>query len=439
MKSRLRLIAFAFAMGGTVFSSLEAQTPSDAELLLKAKEQVSILTSREFAGRGYQEEGHLKAARWIAEQFEALGVKPAGSSSTNPFFQPFKFSLNVIDSASLAGKKLTLAPGTDFIVNGNSSRGTGVKRKVVNMGYGMPDDYKKFKGGVVVIREGLPPAIMENAELKAQYSALQNAEAKAGLAIQKNADAVIILRKKLTGSFSSNPFERPCFEVFDSLWPGKIKTLDFNVSANFRSVQSQNVVGKIVGSRFPDSCIIVSAHYDHLGMLNQAIFPGANDNASGIATLLSIAGHFSKPENQPECTILFIAFGAEEVGLVGSQHYVTREPLIPLVKTGFILNLDLMGNGDKGITAVAGSDYPDLFDRLVKLNGEMKAVPEVKARKNAPNSDHYYFVQAGVKGFFIYTLGGPPHYHDVNDTAENLVFSRFLEVRGLLIAWLEQW
>ena len=111
--------------------------------------------------------------------------------------------------------------------------------------------------------------------------------------------------------------------------------------------------------------------------------------------------------------------------------------VVPIKQTKFILNLDLMGNGDKGIMAVAGAEFPDRWEKLKALNEKQgDAIPKVKKRKNAPNSDHYWFVKEGVEGFFIYTEGGPPHYHDINDTAENLVFSRYVEVRALMIKFL---
>ena len=134
---------------------------------------------------------------------------------------------------------------------------------------------------------------------------------------------------------------------------------------------------------------------------------------------------------------MFIAFGGEETGLVGSNYYVNSEPIVPLEQTKFILNLDLMGNGIDGIMAVGGKDYPSYFDQLTQLNEGEKYVPKVRARNNAPNSDHYFFLQNGVPGFFIYTLGGPPHYHDVNDNPSTIELSKYVEVRELLIRFLE--
>jgi len=217
--------------------------------------------------------------------------------------------------------------------------------------------------------------------------------------------------------------------------PGKLKKISLNIEAGVTTIGTQNVAALLKGKEETDSVIIVSAHYDHLGTYSDAYFTGANDNASGTVMLLSMAAYFS--ENRPKYSMLFLGFGGEECGLKGSQHYVENDPLIALRKTKFVLNLDLMGNGVEGIMAVCGKDYPELHERLLKLNEELEAVPSVKARPNAPNSDHYFFVLKGVPAFFIYTMGGPKHYHDIYDNAENLQFSKYVEVRELLIRFLE--
>ncbi|MEM6805045.1 MAG: M28 family peptidase, partial [Bacteroidota bacterium] len=164
---------------------------------------------------------------------------------------------------------------------------------------------------------------------------------------------------------------------------------------------------------------------------------GANDNASGTSMLLSMATYFSQAEHQTKYSLLFIAFGGEETGLIGSSFYVNEQALVPLAQTKFILNLDLMGNGIEGIMAVGGKDFPQYFEKLQVANEEMKAVPKVRSRKNAPNSDHYFFLLNGIPGFFIYTLGGPPHYHDILDNPDTIVLSRYVEVRNLLIKFIE--
>ncbi len=197
---------------------------------------------------------------------------------------------------------------------------------------------------------------------------------------------------------------------------------------------SQNVIGLIEGER-TDSVIMVTAHYDHLGRMgSKTFFPGANDNASGVAMLLNIARHFSFSE-KPPFSMVFIAFGGEEAGLLGSQYYRDR-PLYPLERVKFLLNLDIVGTGDEGITVVNGKVYQKQFELLSNLNKGL--IPEIKPRGAACNSDHCPFDQVGVPNFFIYTRGGIQAYHDIYDKGNTLPLTKFEELFALIVNFLKE-
>jgi Zn-dependent M28 family amino/carboxypeptidase len=121
-------------------------------------------------------------------------------------------------------------------------------------------------------------------------------------------------------------------------------------------------------------------------------------------------------------TLIFLAFGAEEAGLHGSMHYTAREPLFPLAQTKFVLNYDLMGNGQEGVMTVAGKTFAPAFEALQRLNEERKLIQPLASRPNAPNSDHYPFTLKDVPAFFFYTQGGSKAYHDIDDLPANLSF-----------------
>jgi Zn-dependent M28 family amino/carboxypeptidase len=179
----------------------------------------------------------------------------------------------------------------------------------------------------------------------------------------------------------------------------------------------------------------VCAHYDHLGKIGTStLFPGANDNASGTAFMLELAAWFSK--KPLPWSLLFIAFSAEEAGLQGSR-YLVQHPPVPLSRIRFVMNLDLIGFGDKGATVVNGTVHEKEFRRLVSINSSKGYLPEIKARGKAANSDHYPFSEMGVPAFFLYTLGGPGHYHDISDRAETVTFSGFINTFGLVRDFLE--
>jgi len=409
---------------------------TDEVVIQEARKHIEVLCSEEFAGRGYMDDGHLTAANYIENQFKSLGLTPVVEGGKQAsYFQPFSFKVNVVPTVKVQFGNKKLETGKDCILNRMSGSGSGTYT-VLDMGYGLK--VRPIRPNTaIIIRDGLPPKIQKNPRKKEAYKDITRTDQKINTWLQYKPACIIILKSKLTASLSPYASDIPIIEILESSIPVKKSktTVKVQVKVRQENIRTQNVLGLIKGTSKPDSVIVISAHYDHLGKQGTAIFPGANDNASGTSMLLSMAKYFS--QNPQEHSILFIAFGAEEAGLIGSQFYVEENPVIPLSKISFILNLDLMGNGVDGIMAVGGRDFPNYFERLTKLNAKLKAVPEVKQRSNAPNSDHYFFLVKGVPGFFIYTLGGPKHYHDINDNASTIVLSKYTEVRTLLIQFIE--
>jgi aminopeptidase YwaD len=204
--------------------------------------------------------------------------------------------------------------------------------------------------------------------------------------------------------------------------------------------KTQNVVGFIEGSKYPDSFFVFTAHYDHVGMMGKDVmFPGANDNASGTAMIIDLARHYS--QNKPEISIVFIAFSGEEAGLYGSRYF-SEHPLFPLENIKLLINLDMVGTGSDGIAFVNGSVFPDLFEIVNKINEEKKYLKRLKVRGEACNSDHCFFYKKGVPAFFIYSMGKEHmHYHNVYDKADILPLTKYDEIFKLLtnfVAKLEE-
>ena len=164
--------------------------------------------------------------------------------------------------------------------------------------------------------------------------------------------------------------------------------------------------------------------------MGPAIFPGASDNASGTAMMLYLARYFST--HPQKYSIMYIAFSGEEAALIGSLYF-TKHPVIPLKSIKFLTNIDIMGDATDGITVVNATEFPREFDELQKINTTNKLLPAIKSRGKAANSDHYYFTEAGVPSFFIYSDGGPGFYHDVYDRASTLSLNKVDNVAKLLI------
>jgi aminopeptidase YwaD len=392
-KLYLKMQSYVFAF--FLFTSLHAQDVKEAHRV------VDTLASPVFWGRGYVDDGHIKAARFISDRFEQIGLAKLGSD----YFQKFDFTINVFDGPIFLKSKKRLLVGQDFIPNA---------------------DCPPFKGRLRVRKYDSTKVY--------SFKDIVLMDKKQKVALSMN--TITLSGKKLTHTFAQRQSKLLGFQLLDSSVLKLGKTLKVNLKSNLKSVISQNVLGYVRGTISPDSFLVVCAHYDHLGGIGkQCYFPGANDNASGIAMLLQLASYYSKPQNYPKYSVLFIAFGAEEAGLLGSKYYVDH-PLVPLKQTKFVLNLDLMGSGLEGITVVNGSVFSKEFETLQKINEANHLLKVIKPRGKAANSDHYHFSENGVKSFFIYSLGEITAYHDINDTADKVPLSRFSEMYHLIVEFL---
>ncbi|CAG5087280.1 M28 family metallopeptidase [Parvicella tangerina] len=387
------------------------------------------LCSEKYHGRGYVNEGHKLAADFIQGKFEEFGLQPIGDS----YQQPFNFDVNTFpEFVELKIGKEPLLVGDNFIVDANSGSCNGVYEPVFITS---DKDFFKFEysnesrdGKVLVIQDIETKDIDTNQMLRDwKYKGAQLAP------------VIFLTNKKYTWTVGRIEFEFPIIELRDSLYSDRIKNgerIDIYVQNKFvKQLESQNVIGKVEG-KCKKKTIVFSAHYDHLGQLgSSAYFPGANDNASGVAMLLYLAKYYS--EHPPKYNMVFMAFGAEEVGLLGSKHYV-ENPLFPLEEIKFLINLDILGTGEEGITVVNGAVYTKQFKKLTKLNSQGEYLKKIKMRGKAANSDHYFFSEAGVPSIFIYTMGGVSYYHDIHDRAETLPLNEFDDLARLLNAFVKK-
>ena len=241
---------------------------------------------------------------------------------------------------------------------------------------------------------------------------------------------------KFTWSVGQDQSLFPYLQIQDSVYQKGV-ALDISIEAKlFKDYKTQNVIGFLPAEKKSAPYLVFTAHYDHLGRMGQdTYFPGANDNASGTAMLITMAKYFKA--NPSKYNIVFIAFGGEEVGLLGSKHFVENQQL-KLKKIKFLINLDIMGSGEAGITAVNATLFPEEFQLLQEINKEKDLLTVIKSRGPAANSDHYFFTEKGVPAFFIYTAGPNNHYHDVYDTYEELSFSEYDDITTLLIEFVNR-
>lgn len=398
--------------------------------MTRARTTLQTLTSPEFHGRGYVSNGDRIAADYLKGRFAGMGLRAFDSS----YVQPFTLDINTFPGkVRLKVGKKTLAAGKDYLVNPISQAGRG-RASVQTLN---PRIFTDSVAKNAFLKQNLRRQLM--VYTPADYGKLtENPEL---LEKMHTAKALVELQKeKLTASVSTAALSHPTFEIVRKDWDTSAQKVRFRVDAKLiRNYPTQNVIGYVQGKSRPDEFIAITAHYDHLGRLGKDVyFPGANDNASGVTLLLELAQHYAKPENQPDCSIAFIAFAAEEAGLIGSKYY-TDHPVFPLNQIKFLINLDLLGTGDEGMMMVNGVRLEKEFALFNQINEEKGYLSKLQKRDNAPNSDHFFFARKGVKACFFYTLGGPKFYHDIYDRAETLPLTKFREVFGLMTDFIGQY
>lgn len=184
-----------------------------------------------------------------------------------------------------------------------------------------------------------------------------------------------------------------------------------------------NLIGYINGSEFPDRYIVVTAHYDHLGIRDGEIYNGADDNASGTGGLLAAARYFSQSE--PENSIIFIALDAEEQGLGGARHFV-ENPVVPLEQIVINVNMDMISNNfENELYAVGTHHYPFLKPLIEESVSESQISvlfgydSDEWEQDWTMASDHGPFHQKGIP-FIYFGVEDHPHYHSPSDTFENI-------------------
>ncbi len=351
------------------------------------------LCSETCFGRGYLKNGLTNAAEFIVRELKKSNTVPL---FTNGYYQSFRHSVNTFPKkceVKLNGTRLE--PGIDFILNASSAGG---------------------KGKSVLVQK----------------------DSATFLGNTKSSTLQLRLKKKLTFSVSAdNNSSTILIELDNAKLKSTPQTIEWAIDAKIiENFESKNIGAYLKGSQFPDSFVVFTAHYDHLGgMGKQTYFPGANDNGAGISGVLDLVNYYKK--NPPKYSVVFVFFAAEEAGLLGSDYFVKNSP-INLSKIKFLINLDLIGTGDEGITVVNATEFKPEFETLKIINQEKQLIKLIKPRGKAANSDHYWFSEKGVRCFFIYTMGGISAYHDVLDREKTLPLTDYVDLLKLLTNFVEK-
>lgn len=426
------------------------------------EETMEYLCSDECRGRQSGDIGYDKAALYTASKFKEWDIKPLGDMNGNKrgYLQQFEVEYTQINEVGYF--KLYKNNNTaeyneydypdNFMPGGTSDTGEILEREIVYVGHGVSapelgyDDYAGIdvNGKIVVIDLNIPYK-GDDKELKKKWIPYQYHSYKMRNASDHGAAGVIYASNIANGNSKWNKGLLTVYVsnmVIDDIFEGNTKThnellkeisqtmrpASFNTgkkasikanTTNYPNAKTSNVVGYIKGSdpELSDQYLVIGAHLDHVGMI-PTICPGALDNASGSAVVMAVANALSdKTQQAPKYSVVFILFGAEEIGLYGSIEFV-KTPPIPLDKIKFFLNLDGLGKGT-GLSCWTAEKTSYLNELVAKANEETLKLPlklgldenEVLSR---PRSDEAIFFMAGVPTLSIYTFGADystPYHH----------------------------
>jgi Zn-dependent M28 family amino/carboxypeptidase len=208
--------------------------------------------------------------------------------------------------------------------------------------------------------------------------------------------------------------------------------------------QPGQVIGRNVGARLEgidpnlrDEWLILSAHYDHLGVRNGVLYPGADDNASGVAMLLEVARSFARAEGKPRRSVMFVAFDLEENGLFGSRYFADQPP-VPMDKIALFLTADLIGGSLGGVcdsyVFVLGSEHaPDLRQWIsVAGKGLPLQVGVLGSDVLLINRSDYGPFRARKIPYLFFSTGESPRYHTPEDKPETVDYRKLLSISNLI-------
>lgn len=465
------------------------------------KRHVMVLASDSLEGRETATEGMRKAAGYTAEEFRKAGLMPAHRGS---YFQELPFIRQNSASVQIQSGSTKFEFAKDYFCTEPPASLFFTADQLVFAGYGITDsvsgwnDYSgvNAEGKALLILDGEPVGKKGNSLITGDTARSiwsQDNKIKYDLARSKNPIVIffvdddfqsyqrpikrwleggrlrlytpqidtIIPVIQITRKMADQLMKKSGFTV-DEL-RGKIShsskpqsqelKSDINLSVTSEQTPCTNIMGYVEGRDLKNEIVVLTAHIDHLGKRDGKIYYGADDNASGCASVLNIATTAAKAAKEgkgPRRTMLFILFSGEEKGLLGSNFYVNN-PVFPLEQTIANLNADMIGRSDTmarnttNYTYVIGSDKmsSELHDVLESTNAECCEV-KLDFKYNDPNdplrlyyrSDHYSFVKKGIPAIFYFT-GLHADYHQPSDTPDKVDYNKLESISRLIFstAW----
>lgn len=456
---------------------------------------LTFLSDDLLEGRNTGERGQHLAGLYIETQFKRFGLE--APAAANGYHQNFTMAKSKVNSMEMSFGKGAFEYKKDFFTFGAHGLPDDLTGDFVFGGYGIvTDEYDNMKGldvkdKIVVVFAGSPKEEEGNMRGKirgwfSRAKKFEQAGAKAMMMILPKGAYSRMVPYASRSSLVTVSEDTKKFPVFylsedmgESLFStAKAKseslkdqlanaqapaTLDFKkmkfsyeADVENNDVHSSNVVGYLEGTDKKEELVIITAHYDHVGIRKEEIYNGADDDGSGTSTVIEMAEAFSlaaQNGHRPRRSMLFMTVSGEEIGLVGSEFYV-ENPLYPLENTVADLNIDMIGRTDPDYEE---SEHKDQYVYVIgadKLSSELHNLHEEVNKKyanieldyryndeNDPNryyyrSDHYNFAKKNIPIIFYFT-GTHVDYHKPTDTVEKIEFGKMTKIARLVFhtAW----
>lgn len=413
------------------------------------KTHLYILAGPEMEGRETGMQGQRKAAEYLKQQFQRIGIAPANNGNYEQFYPLYKDTLK---AAKITIGNNGFEFGKDFSAQLTSIVSTQLFfSEVVYMS--TVDTTTDIRGKAVVLVAKNGTQLPSNADIFRLY----NRQPAAVLLVQSGVDKVPSPR---SGRMYLNLYKARqtpiTIRVSEAMGEALLKADFANAKAQTLATktvatelmlhfqkdaevtQASNVLGMIEGTNKKDEWVIISAHYDHVGIIGGKIHPGADDDGSGTVGVLEIAEAFAKAKaagRGPNRSILFLAVSGEEKGLWGSAYYANH-PVYPLEKTSIDINIDMIGRKDDNLKSLdsnnhvyligddkLSSDLPRFVDSInnmyIKLITDRKYNDPKDPNRLYYRSDHYNFAAKGVPIVFFFD-GIHKDYHKPSDTPDKI-------------------
>ena len=450
------------------------------------KKNLSIIAGAEMEGRETGTQGQARAAGFIADCYKQIGLQPGNNGS---YFQYYPLIRDTVTESILQINGQEFKYGTDYTLPASINNSGTIQSdlEVVWGGYGISDSaYNDLqgitvKGKALLVLTGEPQLkdkkyLLTHTSRPSRWSSLSagvrlkaQAAAKLGAKVLFIIDTNFIWKKKVLSPIRLVPDAKDSISMnvyiiskeMAKVIAGKIHpsashpviSLLASQQVSHKNIQSSNVMAYLPGTDRKDEVLIISAHYDHLGIRNGKIFFGADDNGSGTVAVLEMAREFAAAKaagHGPRRSILFMNISGEEEGLWGSDYYTTH-PVYPLVNTIADLNTDMIGRtdplheNDPNYLYIIGDDKLSSVLRPVN-EGNNKAYVNLNLdyKYNDPNdtekiyyrSDHYNFAKNRIPIIFFFD-GIHADYHQPSDTADKINYE--LMAKRMKLVFYDAW